>query len=117
VNTGPLYLVSITVFLGIAAAVCLKTASSYSEDDFLLITLFFLAALFFNVLRFFIWGAAHKRYPISLSYPLASTFFPLILLVEHFFYGELVTTGKMLGALTIMLGVGLLVKEEKSAND
>jgi multidrug transporter EmrE-like cation transporter len=109
----PLVVVTATVLLGLVSAVLLKEASSQQNMSQLIMALIFFAVLFVNSLRFVLWGHVHKRHPISLSYPLGSLFFPMILLVGYFYYGEPVTVQKLVASVIIMLGVGILTIEEK----
>jgi drug/metabolite transporter (DMT)-like permease len=110
---NPIFAVTITVGLGLASALLLKAASSLQQHSWHIIGLLFLAALFVNGLRFAIWGHVHKKHPISLSYPLASTFFPLILLVGHFIYDEPFRGQQVVGAIIIMFGVGMLALDKR----
>jgi multidrug transporter EmrE-like cation transporter len=114
-STSPLGMVLITVLLGIISATALKTASM--QEAPLWVTILFVTAIAANFARFIIWGWVHKRYPVSASYPLASIFFPIILAVGHFFYGDPLNYWKIAGAILIMLGVGLLVREEQANKD
>ncbi|HEB27820.1 MAG TPA: hypothetical protein ENI05_08605 [Porticoccus sp.] len=114
--SNPIFAVTVTVILGLMSAVSLKTASSQPEDSWQIISLLFFAVLFVNGLRFVIWGYVHKRHPVSLSYPLGSTFFPLVLLIGHFIYGEPVSAQKLVGAAIIMLGVAMLVLSERGGH-
>lgn len=109
----PLIVVTATVLLGLISAVLLKEASVRPDLSWLVMGLVFLAVMFVNGLRFALWGYVHKRHPVSLSYPLGSIFFPMILLVSHFYYGELVTTQKLVASAIIMLGVGILTIDEE----
>lgn len=112
----PLPMVAITVMLGIVSAVLLKEASSQAHLSWLAICLFFVAVMVVNGLRFVLWGWVHKRHPISLSYPLGSIFFPMILFVGHYFYGEPVTAQKLLASVIIMIGVGILTAEKRGVD-
>mgnify|MGYP000350828411 CR=1 FL=1 len=113
--TSPLLPVLATVLLGLISAVSLKSAATFNELN-LLMLFFFGLAIATNFIRFLIWGIVHKKHPISLSYPLASIFFPLILLVGHFYYGDPITTTKIIGVIFIMLGVAILISSESKKN-
>lgn len=54
--------------------------------------------------RFGLWGVAHKRYPLSSTYPMTGIFFPIILAVSHL-YGELIGAQQLAGAFLITAGV------------
>jgi drug/metabolite transporter (DMT)-like permease len=57
-----------------------------------------------SFVRFFIWNGIHKRYPISLAYPLSAIFFPAVVAVAWGF-GEPVGPAQVAGACVVMLGV------------
>ena len=107
INLGPLLLVLAAVILNLASAVLLDYVAAYEKQEMLVIAvaLVFVAGL--NVLRFIVWGVAHKRYPISATYPLSTMFFPLILLVAYM-QGEPVQLVKVLGTFLIVCGVVLV---------
>lgn len=111
---APLLAVSGTVVLGLMSGVLLKEASSRPDLPPAFVALAFLAVLGVNGLRFLLWNRVHKHHPVSLSYPLGSVFFPMILLVDHFFYGGPMTPLKIVASLVIMAGVGLLTLGEKA---
>lgn len=100
-----LLVVMATVLLGIVSAVLLKEAASQHYQSWLTMGLIFLGVLFVNGLRFVLWGMVHRRYQLSLTYPLNSIFFPLIFCVGHFYYGETVTLQKIVGTFLIVGGV------------
>jgi drug/metabolite transporter (DMT)-like permease len=115
--SSPIFAVTVTVILGLMSAVLLKIASAQMHPYWLSVGLIFLAVMCVNFLRFIIWGHIHNRHPVSLSYPLGSIFFPLLLLVSHFLFGETVTEQKLIASLIIMIGValGTTGAEEQSA--
>jgi len=109
----PLFAVTVTVVLGLVSAILLKEAAARPALSWMMMALFFMGVMSVNAFRFLIWGYVHKRHPISLSYPLGSVFFPLILILSHFYYGEPISTNKFIASLIIMLGVGIIGLEEK----
>lgn len=113
----PLVVVTATVLLGLLSAILLKEAASLQGLSWLVMGLFFGAVMFVNGLRFVLWGVAHRRHPISLTYPLSSLFFPLIFFVSHFFYGEPVTLNKIIGVVLIVLGVAVITYFDNSESE
>lgn len=109
---GPLLAVTAAVFLGLISAVILKEASASTELSLSFIILVIVVVVIVNGARFVIWGYIHRKHPISLSYPLGSIFFPLILVIGHFYYGDPISIPKIIGSIVIMIGVALLVIEE-----
>ncbi len=57
-----------------------------------------------NLLRLLVWGYAHRRFPLSTTFPLSSLFFPAMLLVA-FAFGDPIEARQILGATLITLGV------------
>lgn len=108
-KASPLIAVVGTVLLGLASASLLKEASSIPDIPLWLAALFLGSVLAVNLGRFVLWGYVHKRFPVSMSYPLSGIFFPLVLLLGHLAYGEPLTLGKLVGSVVIMLGVGMLL--------
>ena len=104
----PLVIVTLTVLLGVMSAVVLKEASSHPSLSLLEIGLIFLVVMLINGLKFILWGIAHRKHPISLTYPLNSLFFPLIFLVSYIFYGEPASLNKIVGILLIVSGVAAI---------
>ena len=101
------FLVLSTVVLGLISAWCLKeTAQNHDVPIYVLVLVISIVSTV-NAARFFIWGYIHRHYPISISYPLNSLFFPLILLLG-FFYGEEISVMKILGVALITIGVAML---------
>ena len=100
----PLLVVFIAVTLNILSAVTLKTIADLQETSLLILGGAVALVVALNGLRFLIWGVAHKRYPLSLSYPLSSMFFPLMLGVAYL-YGEPVQTTQVAGTCLITVGV------------
>jgi drug/metabolite transporter (DMT)-like permease len=55
-------------------------------------------------LRFLLWGYAHRRWPLSMTYPMTAVFFPLLIALAAL-YGEQVSPHQWLGGLCITAGV------------
>ncbi|MDB4575810.1 hypothetical protein N9112_02510, partial [bacterium] len=65
-----------------------------------------------NAARFLLWGYIHKHYPLSLSYPLNSVFFPFVLIMGYY-YGEPISYFQIIGVVLITSGVAVLTYEGK----
>lgn len=101
------FLVLTTVLLGLVSVWILKETTLKGAISWVAILGVIGLVVFVNGIRFLLWGVIHKRYPLNLSFPINSMFFPLIL-VMGYFYGEPITTAKVLGATMITVGVALL---------
>lgn len=104
---GALGIVTLTVLLQLVGAALLKQASLSVRLGLLLPVIFILAAFGVQGLRFLLWGYAHKRWPLSLTYPLTAVFFPLLIALAAV-YGEPVKAQQWLGGLCITAGVAWL---------
>lgn len=107
-----LWLVLLTVVLGLISALMLKKAAltvSLAASQLLLLILV-VAAL--NGGRFLIWGYLHKHYPLSYSYPLNSLFFPAILVMGYCF-GERLELTQFIGVILITAGIAILSYENR----
>lgn len=62
-----------------------------------------LAVIALNLARLGVWGVAHKRFPLSTTFPLSSLFYPAMLIVA-LLYGDMVGGRQLLGALLITSG-------------
>lgn len=116
-RTGVLLgLVGLNIGLQLINASLLKFASGLSAAKLSLIAavLFLVAALSFG--RFMVWGAMHKRFPVSIAYPATALFFPCLVAVAAAF-GEPVSTAQALGAALVTLGVLLLVLPSRAGQD
>ena len=107
-------LVLITVMFGVASAVILKEAALRPELGWFALAIVFALVVAVNGARFVVWGYIHNRYPLSLSYPLTSMFFPLVLALGYF-YGEPITGPKIIGVMLITGGAAILAMEDKKA--
>ncbi|TYO99022.1 Small Multidrug Resistance (SMR) protein [Geothermobacter ehrlichii] len=101
---GPLLVVFFAILLNIIGAVLLKTMASRPDLSLWLLIGGVVLVAAVNILRFLVWGLAHKKYPLSKTYPLSSLFFPMILIVSYF-YGEEIRSGQILGGAIVTIGV------------
>lgn len=100
----PLLVVFVAVSLNIACAVTLKSLAALEHTPLWLLGVAVAFVVGLNGVRFVVWGVAHQRYPLSLSYPLSSMFFPLMLGVSYL-YGDAVGPGQVAGTALVTLGV------------
>ena len=99
-----LFWVSIIVLINILSVLATKYATNIPETKILFIIIILSSVLGINILKFFLWGYIHNRYPLSSSYPMAATFYPLMYFIS-IYYGEVhweVT--KTIGAFLIFGG-------------
>jgi hypothetical protein len=100
----PLPLVSTTVVLQLASAWVLgSVAAMLPRPGWVIGVIAILAAIGLNLLRFVIWGYAHRRFPISHTYPLTALFFPCVLVLSYF-RGDLISMHQIAGTLLITIG-------------
>lgn len=109
-----LIVVTVTVLLQLLGAALLKQASLSVKLGLLVPVLFIGAAFAVQGLRFLIWGYAHKRWPLSVTYPMTAVFFPMLIALAAF-YGEPVTAQQWLGGLCITAGVAWLTLQSREA--
>lgn len=103
VTLGAVGIVLCVVGLNVITAVILKLLATTSLAT-LIIALGIVGAIVLSGLRFVVWGIAHKRYPLSTTYPLSSLFFPSILGVSWAFH-EQVGLPQVAGTVLIVAGV------------
>lgn len=103
-----LALVAASVGLQLISAFLVKTASTIAHPELTLITGMLLIVLILNFGRFLIWNNIHKKYPVSLAYPLSAIFFPAIVLIA-WAMGERIGLMQLFGATLVMIGVARIV--------
>jgi transposase len=86
-----LWMVGASVGVQLACAVLLKYAVLLPGTRRTLAMAAVALVIFLNFLRFLIWNRIHKRYPVSLAYPLSAIFFPAVVLLAW-------ATGEHVGA-------------------
>ncbi|MFQ5508348.1 MAG: hypothetical protein ACE5FN_03315 [Leptospirillia bacterium] len=92
------------VALQIISAVVLKGMADHPLLPALFVALGIVLVAALNAARFLAWGYAHRRYPLSHSYPLSSMFFPLMLGVA-WLYGDPISANQVAGTVLITAGV------------
>ncbi len=106
-NGKALGIVTLTVVLQLAAAALLKQAALLSHLGLWLPVALIGVALAIHGLRFLLWGYAHRRWPLSMTYPMTAVFFPTII-VMALAYGEPIHITQVIGGLLIASGVAWL---------
>jgi len=107
-RTGPLLVMLLAVALQVAGATVLKTLADGADRASLsLAALGIGVVVVLNLLRIVVWGAAHRRYPLSRTFPLSALFFPAMLLLA-LAYGEEPGVRQVAGALLITGGASWL---------
>jgi len=100
----PLALVTMTVLLQLTGAALLKQATLEVHLGLVITAVFIAAAFGMQGARFLLWGYAHRRWPLSMTYPMTAIFFPLLIALAML-YGEQVALHQWLGGLLISAGV------------
>jgi hypothetical protein len=107
-NLGALGIMLIAVALQVAGAVLLKTIADRQDSWSIAVLGLGLAAVgAVDVARLVVWGFAHRRFPLSTTFPLSSLFFPAMLGVA-ILYGDEVGALQVAGAALITGGVAWL---------
>lgn len=109
----PLALVLGTIVLQLIAAWVLSTVASIRPSPSLLMAgSAVAAAIGLNIFRFGLWGYAHKRYPLSHTYPLTALFFPCVLLLSVA-QGNTITAAQIVGTMLIAAGAVLMSSKSR----
>ncbi len=104
-NLGALGIMVVAVALQVTGAVLLKTIADRRDSWSLAVLALGLAAVgVVDIVRLIVWGVAHRRFPLSTTFPLSSLFFPAMLGVAYL-YGDEVGTLQVAGAALITGGV------------
>ena len=103
----PIALVSITVALQLVAAWVLGYAAQIERQTIIIAATAIGVAIGLHAIRFVVWGYAHRRFPLSHTYPLTALFFPFVLVLSYL-QGDDVGPAKIIGVALITFGVGLL---------
>lgn len=103
-NRGAIGVMLVAVILQVLGAVLLKVLADERHSlAFVFLLLGVGAVLVLNLVRLLVWGYAHRRFPLSTTFPLSSLFFPAMLGVATWF-GDEIGSVQILGALLIASG-------------
>lgn len=111
-----LALVALNIALQLVNAVLIKLASGLSPAQLGWIAAVLAVVAALSVGRFVVWGAMHKRFPISIAYPATALFFPCLVVVAAA-YGEPVSVAQVAGAGLVTAGVLLLLLPSRADQD
>lgn len=109
-----LALVALNIALQLVNASLIKYASSLTTAQMLLVALVLALVAVLSLGRLLVWGAMHKRFPVSIAYPATALFFPCVVAVAAAF-GEHVSFMQILGACLVTSGVLLLLHYPEAA--
>lgn len=101
---APVLIVLFAVLLNVLSGIVLKSLTLRQSWATVYFILSLGAVLAINGLRFAVWAVAHRNYNLSLTYPLSSIFFPLMLVVAYA-YHEPVGWNQWAGTIVITVGV------------
>lgn len=102
-------LVGLNIVLQLVNASLIKYASRLSVTQLVLVGAVLALVAILSISRFVVWGALHKRFPMSLTYPATALFFPCLVGIAAA-YGEHVATPQWIGACLVASGVMLLLR-------
>ena len=107
-RAGPLLVMLLAVALQIAGAAVLKALADGADRASLAFAAVGIGAVvLLNLLRIAVWGAAHRRYPLSRTFPLSALFFPAMLLLA-LAHGDAVGLLQVSGAVLVTCGASWL---------
>lgn len=112
-RAGPLTLVTATVVLQLVAAGVLGYAAA-AHANIALAAIAILFAIGLHLLRFVIWGFAHRFFPLSQSYPLAALFFPCVLALSYF-KGDSINNEQVIGTILITVGAFVMTPPKQTS--
>lgn len=111
-----LALVALNIALQLINASLLKFATDHSVARAGLVVAVLGLVTLLSFCRFVVWGAMHKRFPVSIAYPATALFFPCLVAIAAA-YGEHVSFAQVTGACLVTLGVVLLLRPSRSGQD
>jgi drug/metabolite transporter (DMT)-like permease len=100
----PVLIVLTAVGLNVLAGIILKTLANQANPSLYALAVGIGAVLMLHGLRMMAWLVAHRRFPLSSTYPLTSIFFPIMLGVSYA-YGEPVGLRQLAGTALITAGI------------
>ena len=116
-RTGALLaLVALNIALQLVNAFLIKYASGRAMTQAGLVAVVLALVTVLSFARFLVWGAMHKRFPVSVAYPATALFFPCLVAIAAA-YGEHVSFAQACGACLVTLGVVLLLRPSRSGQD
>ena len=110
-RSGPILLMLAASVLTVLSGVILKEGGRASGVWIAGLAVF--AAALVNIIRLMVWRTAHRRYPLSLTYPLTGLTFPMVLAVSAF-YNEPVGLVQLVAVALIAVGVTFIHRTSRS---
>lgn len=104
-----LALVGVNIALQLINASLIKYATGMLKFNLGVVAMVLAIVLALSLGRFMVWGAMHKRFPVSVAYPATALFFPCVVALAYA-YGEHVSAPQASGATLVTLGVLLLLR-------
>lgn len=111
-----LALVAASIGLQLVSASLLKYAALPERPALRFVLLALIVIGLLNFGRLLIWNHIHRRFPVSMAYPLSALFFPGILLVAHAM-GETLGRMQIVGGVVVTCGVVLILMAEQGETD
>ena len=109
-------LVAVNIAMQLVNASLIKYASALTTAQVLSVALILALVAVLSFGRLLVWGAMHKRFPVSIAYPATALFFPCLVAVAAAF-GEQVSFTQGLGACLVTCGVLLLLRSPAPASE
>lgn len=104
-------LVLANVCIQLVAALLLKLAPALTIANAVWVVLVLGLVFALSVARFWLWGALHRHFPLSVAYPASALLFPGILGMAWYF-GEPIDTPQVVGVGLVLVGVALLLTQD-----
>ena len=111
-----LVLVALNIALQLINASLIKYAAGRDAEQAGMVIFVLALVTASSFARFLVWGAMHKRFPVSVAYPATALFFPCLVAIAAA-YGERVSFAQASGASLVTLGVILLLRPSRSGQD
>lgn len=105
----PAGIIGAASLLNVLAGVVLKEADSDSSAGVVIGALALAGTL--GAIQFLLWRSAHRRYPLSLTYPFTGLVFPFALIISAL-YGEPVKLAHIMATVLIVAGVIIVHKTQ-----
>lgn len=107
-------LVMSSIGLQLINAALIKHASLPAADGMVRVAVILMLVLVLAFGRLLLWNAIHRRYPVSLAYPMSALFFPAVLVLA-WSMGESIDSMRVAGCIVVMLGVFLILSSDSTS--
>lgn len=109
-----LAMIGASIVLQLASASLLKYASLDARPGIAFVALVLAVVFGLNFGRLVIWTYIHRRFPVSMAYPLSALFFPAVLLLA-WAMGEPLGPMQVLGGIIVAGGVAAILASGQDA--